>query len=175
MKLTFKMIKDACKNTEFKVRSYSGRGMYGRTCVGIDLDRIDDLGDIIANLEPYDADGELYEPQDAFELVGKLISNMKWDSMGLGIIVYWPDIDYDKKAADKPHLSPAVALEGLQKFDGFFKDSYGFAYEHDSLNGSEVKDTVIAHDEDGNIWCVDGNLTDNVAITSSSIWTLSEE
>ena len=77
MKLTFKMIKDACKNTEFKVRSYSGRGMYGRTCVGIDLDRIDDLGDIIANLEPYDADGELYEPQDAFELVGKLISNMK--------------------------------------------------------------------------------------------------
>lgn len=48
----------------YRPRSYSGRGMYGRVCVGVTLDRFEEL------------------------TVGARTAT--WDSMGLGRIAYWP-------------------------------------------------------------------------------------
>jgi hypothetical protein len=50
-----------------EVRSYSGRGMYGRRCVGVSLGR----GDYGSAL-----------PEEG----------QKRDSLGLGEIVYWPSV-----------------------------------------------------------------------------------
>lgn len=48
-------------------RSYSGRGMYGRYCVSINLDQNEPVPD-------------------------KLPGGYSWDSMGLGRVLYWPNV-----------------------------------------------------------------------------------
>ena len=51
--------------------NYSGRGMFGRTCYGIDCD----------------------DPNEAIEEAGRLgLRGARVDNMGKGYIVYWPDV-----------------------------------------------------------------------------------
>ena len=52
----------------FEPRSYSGRGMYGKTCLGVDLPGASKLVKLAGVLEPV------------------------LDQMGMGIIAYWPSI-----------------------------------------------------------------------------------
>ena len=61
--------------------SYSGRGMYGKTCVAINLDNDAQLWDL------------------AFELGKKseYFPAPKTDSMGKGIVVYWPSIQWEEE------------------------------------------------------------------------------
>lgn len=70
-------------DTEFKVRDYSGRGMYGRNCIGIDVDTTGDVMKIAALL----IDGG-FSTDEIIELG----EGMTTDSMGRGMIVYWPGI-----------------------------------------------------------------------------------
>lgn len=58
--------------------SYSGRGMYGQQCLGIDFD---DMGEAFrfALLLGDDLAGILARPS--------------FDSMGLGIVAYWPNVE----------------------------------------------------------------------------------
>ena len=67
----------------FDVRSYSGRGMYGVQCVGVDTERVGDLMKIAAALVDagYDADD-----------VADLGDKTHTDAMGLGVILYWPSL-----------------------------------------------------------------------------------
>lgn len=59
-----------------RVRSYSGRGMFGRECMGVTCD---------------DADEAIME-------CGRLrLPKPSVDSMGLAAIVYWPSIDVPTK------------------------------------------------------------------------------
>lgn len=60
-------------------KSYSGRCMYGRSCVGIVTD------DPIACIE---------------EAASKGIKGAKMDNMGLSSIVYWPDIESNDNGDD---------------------------------------------------------------------------
>lgn len=60
---------------------YSGRGMYGKTCIGFDLNHASDamyLGAAIAQV--MGLEGAL------------LVGRARQDSMGLGIIVYFPGV-----------------------------------------------------------------------------------
>jgi hypothetical protein len=66
---------DALQNAGYKPRSYSGRGMFGKTCVGVSLDSESDLWYMTREL--IDIDG-LHAPHT--------------DSLGLGIIAYWPRV-----------------------------------------------------------------------------------
>ena len=68
---------------DFKVRSYSGRGAFGKTCLAIDGDRIDllILGHTI---------GTSYDDVDPYD-----ISGARQDSMGLGVVIYWPNIPFE--------------------------------------------------------------------------------
>jgi len=92
-------IQEIVEDGGHQTRSYSGRAMYGATCLGVELERGENtayflvsLGKAIANrvydmgLTEYDIDlsDELFES----------IENVKEDSLGLGGIVYFPDIDY---------------------------------------------------------------------------------
>jgi len=67
---------------------YSGRGMYGRTCVGFDLDSKGDLLNLGASLQ---ANG----------LLDEFYSSASFDSMGLGIIVYFPGIKCEDGPKDE--------------------------------------------------------------------------
>lgn len=60
----------------WKVRAYSGRGMNGKECVGVDVDSI---GQSVV-VGAYLADQNPSEPS--------------YDSMSRGFVVYWPDVPW---------------------------------------------------------------------------------
>ena len=77
-------ISEECPD-DFNVRSYSGRGMYGKNCLAVDL--TDSISHLFASIIYYTDDDNREELAEAFE-------NMRQDSMGRGIVVYFPDVEY---------------------------------------------------------------------------------
>ena len=82
---------EAC---DYETRSYSGRGMYGRSCLGVDLDRGDSTLSCIAHLLDHIAEEGHENWQDELEEFATAIRDSRSDSMGLGTILYFPDIPY---------------------------------------------------------------------------------
>lgn len=71
-------------DARFKLyRDYSGRAMYGKTCFGIVVDSITDA------FEFYVAVAIVLDADDARELA----LAARTDSMGLGMIVYFPGVE----------------------------------------------------------------------------------
>jgi hypothetical protein len=66
--MNFEAFVEKIREAGYEPRSYSGRGMFGKVCVGVDLDRNDRGEDL---------------PGGASE-----------DSMGLGYIMYWPHVEW---------------------------------------------------------------------------------
>ncbi|SVB78426.1 uncharacterized protein METZ01_LOCUS231280 [marine metagenome] len=63
---------------------YSGRGMFGATCIGIELDTIAELYEFGMELTSIDPD------------LSKALGAPRTDDLGLGIIAYWPSHDADE-------------------------------------------------------------------------------
>lgn len=61
---------------------YSGRGMFGRKCPGITTEDKNLLR----------AAADLVEGCSSVEAAGRLLRTARVDDMGLGLIVYWPEI-----------------------------------------------------------------------------------
>ena len=84
------LLKSACEDSgEVNFRNtYSGRGMYGRQCVGITGSR-DDCMRVIASVicELHNMDNSAFE-EEVEELLGS-----DQDSMGYDIILYWPQLE----------------------------------------------------------------------------------
>ena len=66
---------------EMSVRPYSGRGMYGKECVGVEVDDIFTLALALGDAN----NGNI----DLFQL-----GTPRSDSMGLGTIYYWPRLEW---------------------------------------------------------------------------------
>lgn len=95
-----------------RVRSYVGRGMYGKECVGITADSIGDVVRVVLSfmeditcslvddaLDTEDNESELREiARRKGELTDILysLSNMSTDSMGCGVVVYWRQLHWPK-------------------------------------------------------------------------------
>lgn len=78
------VMEDYCKEREFDFRTdYSGRGMYGRKCVGFVVERGCNV--LLAMVE-------LTEMlvSNGVEFVSENIGAIHQDSMGLGTIIYFP-------------------------------------------------------------------------------------
>ena len=73
---------DALQDAGYEPRSYSGRNMYGARCVGVTL----------ANT------GMMWEMGHKIARGGEW-SAPRTDSMSLGIIAYWPDINWPEDAS----------------------------------------------------------------------------
>lgn len=78
------------EDMDFNVHSYSGRGMYGKTCLAITGDNINliQLGYEIAG--GYGDEVEYHH-----------VMKYKQDSMGLGTVIYWPNIPYVEEEEDE--------------------------------------------------------------------------
>lgn len=84
-KLRKSRLQDILESTVDGVRSYSGRGMYGRSCLGVETY---DLGDLFASvLEELEGEEDTQDLQLAFK-------SMCTDAMGRGTIVYFPAVPY---------------------------------------------------------------------------------
>jgi len=86
-----KRLIQAIEDAEFTPRSYSGRGMYGRTCVGFTADGSPFQAAVALSLALQD-DGLIPELESLHSAT---------DAMGFGIIIYfpgvpWPDEDEDE-------------------------------------------------------------------------------
>ena len=69
------------------VRAYSGRGMFGEQCIGMTID-----------YSPYAFVAECVaclETDEDREDIIRIFANTKEDSLGLGSIIYWPDMAWD--------------------------------------------------------------------------------
>ncbi len=80
-------LKEALKNLEnymdFRVRSYSGRGIHGRECLPVIVDS--DLSLIELGIELGRLGINSYD-----------VRNMRSDNMGLGMVYYWPRIPFEE-------------------------------------------------------------------------------
>lgn len=69
---------------ELKTRAYSGRYMYGKDCLGVDVDGIGTLLLAVAEFVTDDNRAEILET----------LRGTRSDAMGLGTIVYFPGTPY---------------------------------------------------------------------------------
>lgn len=74
---------------DYTTRSYSGRGMYGKECLGVELGALKDVGELVADLIEAAAD----DP-NCTSSIASAARQMSWDNLGLGIIVYFPSVPF---------------------------------------------------------------------------------
>ncbi len=92
---------------QFEVRSYSGRYMYGKTCVAVtcDADSGSESDVVLALVEAAIAQvadfGSLTtgDVEDVIDRVRQAMRKAHTDSLGLGTVVYWPGIEFPKEEA----------------------------------------------------------------------------
>jgi hypothetical protein len=84
---SFKTLYDALSgiDEEHEPFKYSGRGMYGKQCVAVKVD----------------SDAQLWELAVALTEVEVFPGDPKTDSFGLGIVAYWPSIEWDASAVEQ--------------------------------------------------------------------------
>ena len=80
-----KTLKDIIEAAGYKTRSYSGRGMYGKECLAVSLRDVSE-SEFYADLV------EKTNGSDALR-VAKALRNMRTDSLGRGIVLYFPSIE----------------------------------------------------------------------------------
>jgi hypothetical protein len=78
------------------IQSYSGRVMYGKSCLGIRLDTVDSLQFVAEFIH------SLTQEDDS--LAGALIDeSLRWDDLGLGTIVYFPSVQFPESSHSRTY------------------------------------------------------------------------
>ena len=109
--MDFKKFKEAGEESEYKIRSYSGRAMYGRTCVGIEFSRYESAGTVVFKICQGLVDiGETLD--DYYEV----FEGTREDSMGLDSIVYFPRLKWEE-SEDIEDIIEQLAEDGFRVFD----------------------------------------------------------
>lgn len=71
----------------YDTRLYSGRGMYGKKCVGFTVDSTRDMFSAIADIIDY-------LDEDILSDFTSVLRYASYDSMGLGLIIYFPRVEW---------------------------------------------------------------------------------
>lgn len=73
--------------------NYSGRGMFGKTCLGIDTDH----SAFVVAVNVVNAIHDMQDiDENERELLLKEVKGTRQDNMGMGYIYYWYGISYDE-------------------------------------------------------------------------------
>lgn len=89
------LLETFANDNDYNLRTdYSGRGMYGKTCIGFDTDRGQNLFSLGIDLARFLTENKEYDLLEAFQN-----TTINIDSMGMGQIVYFPrmEIEIDKE------------------------------------------------------------------------------
>lgn len=79
-------IQQVLESADYDARPYSGRGMLGRSCLGVDIDA-GQLGRLFAAIIVNVADEDREE-------VARAVKSFHVDSLGMDQVVYFPDVEY---------------------------------------------------------------------------------
>lgn len=85
-------LQDLLEEAGHECRSYSGRAMYGKECLGVDTER--SLGTLIADVMEAMVSTVDMEDGHTVSACADAFRQMKTDSMGLGTIVYFPGVPF---------------------------------------------------------------------------------
>lgn len=77
-----------CASFEMQVRKYSGRGMYGRECIGIVTDNV---GKLFAAVLEYSKD----EDEVLRNKISYWFERMRSDNMGMSMVYYNPYVEFE--------------------------------------------------------------------------------
>lgn len=90
------ILQDIIKDT-YKVTEYSGRGMFGKSCLGVQIDGMSELGALLAAIiEKVSIDNRAIIAED--------ISSIATDSLGKGVIVYFSKVEFLHELIDEDSI-----------------------------------------------------------------------
>lgn len=81
----------------YEPRSYSGRGMFGKHCIGVESGASQAAVKVTLQVVHAAVIDHRYDKQDLEDLLEKL-DDVRTDNMGLDMIVYWPNIKWEEGA-----------------------------------------------------------------------------
>ena len=138
----------ALQDCDLKPRSYSGRFMYGKQCLGVVTDDspLQLVGQILVSL--CQGASPVRAKQDVMDLA-ELLGDARMDSMGLGTIIYFPSVTWCEEYAD-----PDSAEE-----DDDSEDSEDEGDCDDSDDGGALASAGMGTDEDYGSDCHDSEDT----------------
>lgn len=86
---------------ELRPYAYSGRGMYGATCLAVNVDG--SVYELLADILTTMGENHRTEPDfvDILEDFATALRGCKTDSMGLGKVIYFPDVKYVDSGTDE--------------------------------------------------------------------------
>ena len=89
--MDFTTLRNIIEGAGYEARSYSGRGMYGKECLGFTTDDsfMVTMGNILEELAYVHG----HETEEKLTAFAKVLKNAATDSMGLGTIIYFPRIE----------------------------------------------------------------------------------
>lgn len=86
MQKIIEVMEEFCEENDYRFRDdYSGRGMFGRTCVGFVVDSGCDVLSTMIELTEMLIDNDI-------EYVSDKLGTIRQDSMGTGTIIYFPKL-----------------------------------------------------------------------------------
>lgn len=98
--ITTKEFIEILNDASLEYRSYSGRGMYGAYCVGVEVsDPTEALVDIFEALTSYYANGGDESERFAGSVL-TLLRKTRTDNLGRDTIMYWPQLKWEEKYAE---------------------------------------------------------------------------
>lgn len=92
--MSLQKLLEACN---YETMSYSGRGMYGEKCLAIDFDGNNVMKVAVDCFEAFMQFGENAEEEFGLtqEELCKAFRRVSYDQLGMGMVVYFPSIDYE--------------------------------------------------------------------------------
>jgi len=88
------VLNEILRNADMMPRSYSGRGMYGSTCLAVTGE---DAGKVLGRLMGALLNvGEKLSAMERQELA-RALRSVKWDSLGFDTIVYFPNLRFTRE------------------------------------------------------------------------------
>ena len=100
--MDFHVLKRICEEADLRIRSYSGRAMYGDRCVGIDGDNPLEI------LSAFYAGAFYLTPSDIeidWDELTRLVREGRMDSMGKGVILYFPSVSWPEGEVDSDEMT----------------------------------------------------------------------
>lgn len=109
-----KDIAEQAEDVSFRT-DYSGRGMYGRRCVGLTGSQtavqdviaelvnelVQDLFDDAIDCDEGEENAAYRKNDEVQEAIRKLLVRQSRDSMGLDVIVYWSNVQWQEEEVEK--------------------------------------------------------------------------
>jgi hypothetical protein len=95
------------ENAGYETRSYSGRCMYGKDCLGIDTPQmLPCIADLVQAAADMDSGEDPGAEGSACWILQNALRNARTDNMGLGMILYFPEVAWEGTEEEEEEDDP---------------------------------------------------------------------